>query len=75
MPPNPHITRRSGGVGREVAAGLRCDVPGCPEEMAIRVGAEQRCFAHALERANELRRDAGKPPIGFDEDGSEYVVQ
>ncbi len=34
---------------------LRCDVPGCTDEIAVRVGDEQRCFCHAMERAREMR--------------------
>jgi hypothetical protein len=36
-------------------ASLRCDVPGCHDEIAVRVGSEQRCYCHALERAREMR--------------------
>lgn len=42
---------------------LACDVAGCGEEIAIRVGEEQRCFAHAVERANEYRCAASLPPL------------
>ncbi|EHM01190.1 hypothetical protein HMPREF9946_02194 [Acetobacteraceae bacterium AT-5844] len=38
---------------------LRCDVPGCTDEIAVRVGDEQRCFCHAMERAREMRNAKG----------------
>lgn len=54
---------------------LRCAVPNCPEEMQIRVGGEQRCYAHALERANEVRALKGLPPIVIDDEGGVHVRQ
>ena len=54
---------------------LRCDVPGCPEEIAVRLGGEQRCIAHAIARANEMRAAAGLAPICFDDEGRSHVVQ
>jgi len=56
-------------------ASLLCDVPGCDEEMVVRVGAEQRCYRHALERGNEIRRAAGKPPVFVDDEGAAHVQQ
>ena len=49
---------------------LRCDVPGCHEEIAIRIGGEQRCYQHALKRGNELRASRGLPPVTVDEQGA-----
>jgi hypothetical protein len=56
------------------AAALRCDVPGCADEMCIRIGPEQRCYAHALAKGNELRAARGLPPVTF-ENGERHVVQ
>lgn len=57
------------------AADLRCDVPGCPDEVAVRVGPEQRCSRHAMERANEIRRLHGFPPVVLDQEGVPHVCQ
>lgn len=54
---------------------LRCDVPGCREEIAVKVGCEQRCYEHALEKGNEMRAARGLPPIICDEEGDTHVVQ
>jgi hypothetical protein len=54
---------------------LRCDVPGCTAEIAVRVGQKQRCFQHAIERASEIRRAQGLPPIALDEEGTPHVCQ
>jgi hypothetical protein len=43
---------------RQPPRALRCDVRGCNDEIALRVGDEQRCFCHAMDRARELRRAA-----------------
>ena len=58
-----------------VLTGLRCDVPGCPEEMCIRLDGEQRCYDHALERGNEIRAQRGLPPVVIDDDGGVHVRQ
>jgi hypothetical protein len=50
-------------------------VPGCQAEVAVKCGDEQRCYAHALQRGNEIRAERGLPPIIFDDEGSAYVVQ
>lgn len=60
-------------IVRMAANNLRCDVPGCPDEIAVRVGCEQRCFRHALERANEIRRARGLPPVTIDKEGRPHV--
>lgn len=52
---------------------LRCDVPGCPVEIALVCGDEQRCMAHAVQRANEERAAVGLPPMCFDERGEPHV--
>lgn len=54
-----------------------CDVPGCTDAPAIGVGAEQRCFRHALEKANGERRARGLPPlcVGDDTDVRLETVQ
>lgn len=54
---------------------LRCDVPGCEMEMIVRCGDEQRCYDHALERANEVRAARGLPPITIDDEGYQHVTQ
>ena len=54
---------------------LRCDVPGCCEEIAVRVGNEQRCYIPAMERVNEVRAERGLPPVTIDEQGGVHVVQ
>lgn len=54
---------------------LRCDVPGCCNEIAIKIGSEQRCYPHALERGNEMRAARGLPPVTVDETGGVHVVQ
>ena len=54
---------------------LCCDVPDCTSAAVIHVGDEKRCYRHALERANEIRRAAGKPPIVVDEEGRAHVEQ
>ena len=56
-------------------AALRCDVPGCPDEVVVRVGSEKRCLTHAIARANEVRAARGRPPIYFDDEGNINVVQ
>lgn len=54
---------------------LRCDVPACHEEIAVKVGGEQRCYQHAMERGNEIRESRGLPPIMFDDEGDRHVIQ
>lgn len=54
---------------------LQCDAPGCREEMVIKIGDEQRCYRHALERGNEIRAARGLPPVTVDEEGGAHVVQ
>lgn len=49
---------------------FRCSVAGCPGEIAVCVGAECRCFAHALQRLNEVRRERGLAPLVLADDGS-----
>lgn len=54
---------------------LRCNVPGCREEIAVKIHGEQRCYQHAMERANEIRAARGLPPITLDDEGCAHVVQ
>ena len=58
-----------------VPEGLRCDVSGCPEEADLQVGSEKRCFTHALERANEERRAAGRAPLVATDEGTLEPMQ
>lgn len=53
---------------------LRCDVPGCREETAVKLGNEQRCYCHALERGNELRAARGLPPITYNDGGLRHGI-
>ncbi len=53
---------------------LRCDVPGCMEEPCIFVGGEQRCFPHAVARANEIRFAQGRPPVCLDDEWKIHVA-
>jgi hypothetical protein len=53
----------------------RCGVPGGTAAIAVRVGEEQRCFQHAMERASEIRRAQGLPLIVLDEEGTPHVCQ
>ena len=55
----------------------QCHAPGCMEEFDIQIGSERRCFTHALEKANEIRAQKGKPPltVGDDTDGELHVRQ
>jgi uncharacterized protein YkwD len=54
---------------------LRCDVPGCCDEIAIKIGDEQRCYSHALEKGNQIRAARGLPPVTIDNEGRMHVTQ
>jgi hypothetical protein len=54
---------------------LRCNVDGCRDEIAVRVGGEQSCYRHAIERGNEIRAERGLPPVSVDERGCVHVIQ
>lgn len=54
---------------------LRCDAPGCPDEMIMRQGGEQYCFVHAMERGNRERVTRGFPPVMIDDEGAQHVIQ
>ena len=58
-----------------VPAPLQCDAPGCPHEMMLRLGGEQYCFAHAVERGNAERAAKGLPPVVIDDEGAMHVRQ
>lgn len=53
----------------------RCDEPNCPEEAQIYVGAEARCFAHALEKGNADRVARGLSPLVPGDDGQLHPEQ
>ena len=40
----------------------------------MRIGNEQRCYQHALERGNELRAGRGLAPVTVDDQGGVHVV-
>lgn len=56
-------------------ASLRCDSPGCPDEIMMRLDGEQYCYRHALERGNRERVARGFPPVIIDDEGVQHVVQ
>lgn len=65
----------TGSTSKTTLKAWRCQSLGCTEESAVGVGGERLCYTHALERGNQERAARGFPPVTFDDDGGQHVVQ